>query len=312
MTLIISTLTSSGIVLTADSRQTYKNSVGALRIGSDNAMKLFKITNTCGVAISGRAFLCENNQPPKDAGFFINRFTQQEKLEGLKIKEIAEKLNDYLKNIFVDDSIKALKKQIEIEIIAADGKELVFTDKQDHTIPYSFKDSTGKITTRTGWIDTINMIVAGIDDDKIGRAYSVSIPKGITLERDTQLCGAMWSGQTDVISRIIKGYDPSIASLNFVNEAVSKPGNDILKQLDHLEYIINWSTINIQDAIDFCVLMTKTTENIQRFSDGTILYPGGIAGVGGEVDIAVITPDKGFMWLKKKNLKADGAELSIN
>ena len=312
MTLIISTLTSSGIVLTADSRQTYKNSVGALRIGSDNAMKLFKITDTCGVAISGRAFLSESSQSPKDVGFFINRFVQQEKLDGLKIKEIAEKLNIYLKNIFVDESIKILKEQVEKEIITAGGQELTFIDTKDHTVPYTFKDNAGNTITKTAWIDTISMIVAGNDEDKTGRAYLVSVPKGITLERDTQICGAIWSGQSDVISRIIKGYDPSIASLNFVNEAMSKPGNDVLKQLDHLEYIINWSTINIQDAIDFCVLMTKTTENIQRFSDGTILSPGGIAGVGGEVDIAVITPDKGFMWLKKKNLKADGAELSIN
>jgi hypothetical protein len=78
-----------------------------------------------------------------------------------------------------------------------------------------------------------------------------------------------------------------------------------------VEYIINWSTITLQDAIDFCVIMTRTTESIQRFSDGTILSPGGITGVGGEIDIAVITPDKGFTWLKKKKLKTEGAELSL-
>ena len=61
MTLVISTITSSGIVLTADSRQTYKNQAGAIRVGSDSAMKLFKLTNTCGVAISGRAFLNEKD-----------------------------------------------------------------------------------------------------------------------------------------------------------------------------------------------------------------------------------------------------------
>jgi len=57
--------------------------------------------------------------------------------------------------------------------------------------------------------------------------------------------------------------------------------------------------------------MTRTTENIQRFSDGSILNPGGIAGVGGEIDVAVITPEKGFMWLKQKKLKFEGAELSL-
>ena len=86
MTLVISTITSSGIVLTADSRQTYRNQAGAIRVGSDSAMKLFKLTNTCGVAISGRAFLNEKDQPVKDAGFFIRKFAETEKLEGLPKK----------------------------------------------------------------------------------------------------------------------------------------------------------------------------------------------------------------------------------
>ena len=101
MTLVISTIISSGIVLTADSRQTYRNQAGIVRIGSDSAMKVFKITGSAGVAISGRAFVNEDNEPVKDIGFFINRFAKNEKLEGLEIKEIAEKLNKYLADIFV-------------------------------------------------------------------------------------------------------------------------------------------------------------------------------------------------------------------
>jgi hypothetical protein len=58
--------------------------------------------------------------------------------------------------------------------------------------------------------------------------------------------------------------------------------------------------------------MTRTTESIQRFSDGTVISPGGVTGVGGEIDIAVITPENGFVWLKKKKLKSEGAELSLD
>src|SRR5205823_2531876 len=139
-------------------------------------------------------------------------------------------------------------------------------------------------------------IVSGIDDDKVGRAYSVLVPKGITHERDTQQCGALWVGQTDVLSRIVKGYAPEIGNLDFVKEALSSNKNPVEEELNKLEYIINWGGITLQDAIDFCVLLTKTTENIQRFSDGTVLFPGGITGVGGEIDIAVITPERGFVW----------------
>jgi len=83
------------------------------------------------------------------------------------------------------------------------------------------------------------------------------------------------------------------------------------EQLNKLEYIMNWGTITLQDAIDFCVLMTRTTESIQRFSDGTILKPGGIPGVGDEIDVAVITPREGFRWLKEKKLTAEGCEMNL-
>jgi len=156
------------------------------------------------------------------------------------------------------------------------------------------------------------MIVVGADDDKVCQAYSVTVPKGVTNEKDTQMCGALWVGQTDVIARIVKGFAPEVQNLGFVKEALVKDKGGVQQQLNKLEYIINWGTITIQDAIDFCVLMTRTTESIQRFSDGTMLAQGGITGVGGEIDIAVITPEKGFVWLKKKALTSEGSELPLD
>jgi hypothetical protein len=312
MTLVISTLTSSGIVLTADSRQTYKNQAGMVRIGSDSAMKVFKLTDKAGVAISGRAFLNEANQPAKDVGFFINRFAKNEKLDGLQTKEIAEKLNKHLSDIFVPREIDNLKRQIEQNVQKAGGTELTFLPSDSTLLPYTYNDAAGKLISEAGWIETINMIVVGIDSDKIGRAYSVSLPKGITGEKDTQTCGAMWVGQTDVLLRIIIGYAPEIGSLKFVQEALTKDKNQTSKELSSLEYIINWGTITIQDAVDFCVLMTRTTESIQRFSDGIPLAPGGVTGVGGEIDVAIITPENGFTWLKKKKIKAENSEISLD
>ena len=312
MTLAISTLISSGIVLTADSRQTYRNQAGVTRIGSDTVMKIFKLSSSCGVAISGRAFLNEDGQPAKDVSYFINRFAESENLSGLKTKEIAEKLNKSLGDIFVAREIEALKKQVEEEVRKLGGTELKLSAPQGHLLPYSYKGKDGNIVTTTGWIDTVNMIVAGVDDDKVGRAYSVLVPRGIINERDTIRCGALWVGQTDVLVRIVKGYAPEIEHVAFVKDALSKNSAGVSAQLDRLEYIINWARITLQDAIDFCVLATRTTENIQRFSDGTFLAPSGITGVGGEIDVAVITPEKGFTWLKKKRLRAEGAELSLD
>src|SRR5207247_7528140 len=114
-----------------------------------------------------------------------------------------------------------------------------------------------------------------------------------------QQCAALWVGQTDVLCRIVLGYAPESRNLEFVKEASARDATATTDQLNKLEYVINWGTITLQDAIDLCVLLTRTTESIQRFSDGTALAPGGIAGVGGEIDIAVITPENGFKWLKR-------------
>jgi 20S proteasome alpha/beta subunit len=310
MTLAISTLTSSGIVLSADSRQTYRNSAGATRIGSDSAMKIFKLTGACGVAIAGRAFIREKNQP-RDIGFFVNRFAESESLDGLSAKDIAEKLNKYLGDLFVSAEMDALKKQIEQEIGQLGGTKLKFFPADAPFWPYFYLDKNGNAQKPIGSIETVNLIVAGVDEDDIGRAYSVLVPKGITNQQDTASCGAIWIGQTDVLGRIVKGVAPELGNLAFVKDALIDPANTVQADINSLEYIINWGTITLQDAIDFCVLMTKTTESIQRFSDGTFLVPGGITGVGGEVDIAIITPERGFVWLKRKTLKGAGAELSL-
>lgn len=311
MTLVISTLTSSGIVLSADSRQSYTNRRGAIRIGSDNAMKIFRLTRNCGVAISGKAFLNDEGKPVKDVGHFIERFKSSENIKDLPIKSIAEKLNKYLGDLYFANDLEEKKKQIREEVDKK-GTNLVFAQSDNHLIPYSYTDKEGREISETAWVETIIMIIAGIDSDGIGRAYSVSIPKGITVERDTQTCGALWVGQTEVMTRVINGYAPEIENLSFVKEALTKDKDSVIKQLETVGYTVYWGTITLQDAVDFCILMTRTTESLQRFSDGTPSSPGGIPGVGGEIDIAVITPRKGFQWLRRKKIKSQDTELPLD
>jgi hypothetical protein len=87
---------------------------------------------------------------------------------------------------------------------------------------------------------------------------------------------------------------------------------EVVKQLRGLEYQINWGAMTLQDAIDFCILAIRTTSAIQRFSDGVVLDPGDIPKVGGDIDLAIITRDKGFIWVKKKNIVIEGQEIDID
>jgi len=313
MTLSLATITTSGIVLTTDSRQTYRNKAGMTRIGSDSAMKLFQLNDRVGVAIAGRAFLSDVNGVTKNIGWFIEEFKKKELKEKLSVKEIAQKLNDYLSGIFVDKEMTQLENQIKEEIKKQEGTDLKIKDRDGLLLPYSYKAKGGQVKEDTGSIlDTIYLVVAGIDNDLTGRAYSVYIPKGVIAEKDTKTGGVMWIGQTDVLVRIIKGFTPEIGVLDFVKEAINKDKTAAEKQLNQLEYLINWGTMTLQDAIDFGILITRTTESIQRFSDGTVLSPGGITGVGGDIDVAVITPEKGFVWLKKKQLIAEDQKTDLD
>jgi hypothetical protein len=77
MTLSLATLTSYGIVLTADSRQTYQNAAGMTRIGSDSATKLFQLNKRAAVVIAGRGFLPDDRGVIKSTGWYINEFKQK-------------------------------------------------------------------------------------------------------------------------------------------------------------------------------------------------------------------------------------------
>jgi hypothetical protein len=166
-------------------------------------------------------------------------------------------------------------------------------------------------------LDAINLLVAGYNKDRSHEVYICYIPGDIQKKRDSKQrgneYGASWIGQIDVISRIVLGFDGRIRNLKFVTEAAQKLGQEeINKQIRNLEYVIQWGTMTLQDAIDFCTLMIQTTSAIQRFSDGIAADPGDMPGVGGSVDVAVITPDKGFVWVSKKKLKFAENEIDLD
>jgi len=156
---------------------------------------------------------------------------------------------------------------------------------------------------RTWNIETISFVVAGYDPDGIGKAYLVTVPEQPKdeMSRNTERGGEFKLGQNDVVARIVNGWTPEVLNLPFVKDAQSK-GINVIGELNKVMYVINWGIMTLQDSVDFCVLMTRITESVQRFSDGTFMTPGGITGVGGAIDIAKITPSDGFQWIRKKEL----------
>src|SRR6266550_7774441 len=76
-------------------------------------------------------------------------------LSGLKVREIAGKLNKSLGEICIKLETEALKKQIEDHLQKLEGTELRFGTPDGHLLPYSYKAKDGRNISDTGAIDTI-------------------------------------------------------------------------------------------------------------------------------------------------------------
>ena len=317
MTLAINTTTPEGIVLAVDSRQSYRNRKGMARIGSDNASKLFQLNKRIGVTVAGVAFLSEDGIM-KNISKFIEEFKREESVEKLDVKDATEKLNNLFdKKYNWREQLDQLQEKIKTDLQQR-GCKISEIKKEQNVVKFRFKDPQGNLEDGAAGIDIINFLVAGYNKDGSHEAYICYIPGNIQKKRDSKEkgkeYGSSWIGQTDVVTRIVLGFDGNrIRNIKFVNEAGKKYGQENINvQLRNLEYVIQWGTMTLQDAIDFCVLMIQTTSAIQRFSDGIQADPGDMPGVGGHVDVAVITPDKGFTWINKKKLKVGEVEVDLD
>jgi len=316
MSLGINTTTPEGIVLAADSRQSYRNSKGIGRIGSDNASKLFQLNERMGVIVTGLAFLPEDGVM-KNVSKFIEQFKRETEVEKLNVRDATDRLHSLFNKKYdwqkrLDDAVEKINSDL-----VRQGFEVLEVKQENYMIKFQFKDLQGNLKNGMGGIDTINLLVAGFNKDGSHEVYTCLIPGEVQKKRDSREkgkeYGASWIGQTDVVSRIVLGFDGRINNLKFVSEAVQKLGQgEIKKQLGSLQYAIQWGTMTLQDAIDFCTLMIQTTSALQRFSDGIVANPGDMPGVGGPVDVAVITADQGFVWVSRKKLKIEGKEINLD
>jgi len=316
MTFGIITTTSGGIVLATDSRQSYRNRKGISRIGSDNASKLFQLSSRIGVAVAGLAFIVEDGVP-KNISKFIEEFKRDNEVEKLDVKDTAEKLHAHFdKKYRWNEQLDKLQENIKVDL-QNKGCEVINIEKEKFRIKYRFKNPQGNIKEHFAGVEMISFIVGGYNNDGTHQVFTCYIPGEMQINRDStkknKEYGTDWIGQLDVVQRIVLGYDGRISNVKFYQEATQKYGEEELrKQLTRLEYSINYGTLTLQDTIDFSTLIIRTTSAIQRFSDGILADPGDIPGVGGAVDVAVITPDRGFVWISKKNLIFGESEIDLD
>jgi Proteasome subunit len=158
---------------------------------------------------------------------------------------------------------------------------------------------------------SVGFIFAGYDKNSVGRLMEVNFPgkrKPSNLDNDThENQGAVWRGQIDVISRLIKGFDPSLGSLSTLTGLDENQRKKFTAELAGLQYWIPFDYLMLQDGIDLALTLVQATVDMQRFSFGTHASQGAVPGVGGYVDVIAVTPS-GLTWVKKKSLSAKSNE----
>lgn len=315
MSLAINTTTPEGLVLAADSRQSFRNRKGQSRVGSDSAVKIFELSKSMGLLITGPAFL-EEDGILKNISKFVDDFKEKYKIEGREVSEVAKKLHNFFDEKYnYRKDLDALPEKIKQELIQK-GLNVIDIKQENGKVIFKFTDKEGKEGHGVGGVDQLAFIIAGYNPDGSHQTFMVYVPGEIEEKRSSKIkgkeYGASWAGQLDVIARVVLGRDPRLSNLNFVQQATKNLGEEtIRRELAGLEYAISWGTMNLQDSIDFSVLMIQTTSAIQRFSDGILMDPGDITGVGGPVDVAVITPNKGFVWVSRKSLGTNGSVIDL-
>lgn len=103
--------------------------------------------------------------------------------------------------------------------------------------------------------------------------------------------GANWFGLTDAIVRLHWGRDDG--ALDILAEKFKVSPEEIYGLLGKLQYPVLFNGMPLQDAIDYAVYLVNVAIGRFRFVVGAPLC-------GGEIDVAVITPNK-FTWVQRKS-----------
>lgn len=254
--------TPEGLVIAADSRVTLSDKEKN-RIASDYYQKIFKVGRFVGVACSGAAFLYEENGNGRSIGSIVDVYKFRNNITDSTItspREVADSLKEIVEGIYNKQQLNLLQDILHLLIFGYDQKK----NRKIFEVYYKM-ERYGK--------DSI--VVRGVVEE----IYSSGIP------------GSVVRGQTDVYTRLIKGFDPSLLNISCYEKEKDK--------FDNSRYDIRYDIMSLQDAIDFAVFLARATIEAQRFNQKAVM------GVGGDIDVAVITSD-GFRWIQKKKLHGEG------
>jgi hypothetical protein len=147
-------------------------------------------------------------------------------------------------------------------------------------------------------------IVGGYDEKTpYGKVFLFEIPKQPEPKPrnpgDTDF-GMTWGGQLNVASRLIHGFDPNLPAnltrrFNLNQQQASELNTELIKDLG---FQIPYNVLPLQDCIDLAIFLIRTTIVALGLSVG-------VRGVGGPIDVAVITRTEGLKHIQRKQIRGE-------
>jgi 20S proteasome alpha/beta subunit len=276
--------TYDGIVVAADSRVTAQDQKKT-RVASEFGEKVKQVGSHVAVTYSGAAYLYDNEADLRNIGSIVDQ---------------------YKNNAGIQDTTRTNPRSVAV------GLDSLLTAIYNKYQKGNFDRGLLKI------------VICGYDTANSRCIYTLLYP--LTKKAEARpfdiyglfdsvfasgVPGAFVEGQKDVWYRLILGYDPRLIEYkcsrdvpNITSDSLDSTTVDTIfnqepLDLKELGYDIGFDKMTLQDAIDFAVFIVRATIEAQRFNQAAV------QGVGGAIDIAVLTPG-GLRWIQRKHLHGEG------
>lgn len=147
-------------------------------------------------------------------------------------------------------------------------------------------------------------LVGGYDEGApYGRVFEVFIPSRPTpveWHGGTGQFGLVWGGQREYADRLIHGFDGRLPDITKDFLFLDDPKKEALRQhlQSKLQMPMPFAFLPLQDCVDFAIFLIRTTILMQHWIVG-------VRGVGGAIDVAVITQTEGFTEIQRKRIAGE-------
>jgi len=333
MSLIVVATTPKGIVIGGDSRcSSHKVTLGNEKIEvSDDETKVFQLSNHAGAGVTGAAEWTDPKKGGFESSINAIEFAKRLQDQTAKCKSfysLTRTFADILREKYdIETQLKTLKKEFDETVGKAAREEghkinrveLLRGTETDDAYQFIYGPGLLAYIEQKGEIEShvhfpllkSAFFIAGYNnkDDSNPKVSYLRVPPGnpvkVSGSSKKDNYGLCYSGDTRVVTWATRYRGYKLKDVLYGVRYRSWPG---LEHIDHekLEDLvneirpkgedINWGRLSLEKATDIVASMIEITKLLQEdfhkiCPDQTINNP---ISVGGEIDIAVIEPQRGF------------------